>query len=72
MCTMVKGGGEIAWLAFPSLKRAVQVESGTIHLFQKGGILSECYELVSTSADDWFTEGCPYVIIYVIMHVKDP
>ena len=38
---------------------------GTIHMFQKGGILSAFYQLVPTSADNWFTKG------YVIMHVKD-
>ena len=42
--------------------------------FKKGGILSACYQLVPTSADDLFTKGrsiCHHV--YVIMHVKkDP
>ena len=41
-----------------------------IRLFQKGGMLSECYERVSISADDWFTKGRPFVIMSVIMHVK--
>ena len=36
---------------------------GTIRLFQKGGILSECHELVSTSAADWFTKSHPCVIM---------
>ena len=46
---------------------------GAIHLFQKGGILSECDELVSISADDWFTKGCSMCYhICVIIRVKDP
>ena len=63
------GGGEIAtWLVSSSVKRA-----GAIHLFQKGEILSECYELVSTSADDWSTKGLAMCFCaYVILHVKDP
>ena len=28
----------------------------TIHLFQKGGILSECYQLAPTSPADWFNK----------------
>ena len=41
------------------LKTSSRFEPSTIHLFQKGGMLSECYKLVSTSADDWFTKGHP-------------
>ena len=45
---------------------------GTIRLFQKGGILSECYQLLPVSADDWFNKVLPmYYHVYVIMHVKD-
>ena len=48
-------------------------EPSTIRLFQKGGNLSACYQLVPISVGDWFTKGsstCYHV--YVIMHVKDP
>ena len=41
--------------------------------FQKGGILSACYQPVSISADNWFIKArsmCYHV--YVIMHVQDP
>ena len=41
--------------------------------FQKGGILSVCYQIVPTSAADCFTKGramCCHV--YMTMHVIDP
>ena len=39
---------------------------------QKGGDLPACYQLVPTSADDWFNKGRPCVVMSVIMLVKDP
>ena len=43
---ILSGGAGIAyWLASPSVKRAIQDRSGMIRLFQKGGMLSECYQL---------------------------
>ena len=48
-------------------------EPGTIRLFQKGGILLACYQLVPTSADDWFTKACSMRYhARVKMHVQDP
>ena len=43
-------------------QRAVQVRAW----YEKGGILSECYQLA-------FNKGCAMCYhVYVIMHVKDP
>ena len=45
----------------------------SVYISQKGGDLLACYQLVPTSADDWFNKGrvmCFHV--YVIMDVKDP
>ena len=68
-----KGGGEIVkWLVSPSVKGPSRFEPGLNCFFQKGGILSACYEFVSTSANDLFTKGLPCVIMSVIMHVKNP
>ena len=44
----------------------------SVCISQKGGDLPACYQLVPTSAEDWFNKGhamCNHV--YVIMHVKD-
>ena len=42
-------------------------------LYQKGRMLSECYQLFLTSADNWFTKGLSMCYhVYVTMHVKDP
>ena len=38
---------------------------GSIRLSQKGEILSLCYWLIPTSADDWFKKGRPCVIMSV-------
>ena len=63
-----KGGGEIAqWLVSHCLclsSRPSRLAPGMICLFQKGGILSGCYLLFPTSADDWFNKGRQYVIMW--------
>ena len=50
-----------------------RLEPGTIHLFQKGGILPACYQLLPTTAADWFTKD-PAMCYHacVILAVKDP
>ena len=48
-------------------------EPSMIRLFQKGGILPACYQLIPTIADNWFSKGramCNHV--YLIINVKDP
>ena len=56
-------------LASLSVKWVIQVEPGSIRLYQKGGDLTACHQLVPASADNWFNM-CNHV--YVSMHAKDP
>ena len=44
-----------------------------VNRIQKGRDLLACYQLVPTSADDWFNKGSQSMCnhVYVIMHVKD-
>ena len=65
--------GEIAQFVESLPRGPSRFTPGTIRLFQKGGVLSECYLTIPTSADDWLKKRrsmCHYVC--VIMHVKDP
>ena len=61
-----KGGGKIAQLV-ASVCHAVHpgFAPGTIRFFQKGGMLSQWYWAVPTSADDWLKKGSPCVIMSV-------
>ena len=45
--------------------RLSRFEPSMIRLFQKGGILSACYQLVPSNADDWLKNGRPCVIMSV-------
>ena len=71
LSTIDIGGGEIAQslaslLASLSTKRAIRVRAHLDPLVTvKGGILSLCYSLVPTSADNWLKKGRPCVIMSV-------
>ena len=60
------GGGEIAQsLASLFTKRVARVRARLNRLSLKGGILSLCYVLAPTSADDWLKKGRSCVIMSV-------
>ena len=43
--------------------KAGHPEPDSIRLLQEGEDLTACYQLVPTSADDWFNKGGPCVIM---------
>ena len=56
----------------PSVKQVIQVRA-QLDLYQKGGDLPACFQIVPTSAYNWYKKSksmCNHV--NVIMHVKDP
>ena len=64
VCTRHVGVGEIVqWLVSPSVIGPSRFVPSTVHLFQKGGNQPECYQLIPTSADDWFNKGHLCVIM---------